>query len=161
MPEATQPTLLLAEDDTALRDLLRLALSQAGWQVICAADGAAALELAHHWRPQAMLLDILLPKLNGLDVLRALKRLPDFEQMPIIVMSELAFRETVQQAICSGAQAFIVKPFSVADVLDKVQRAMQEPVRQAVHSLPEHAPQVRAYRFPTYKKGVPNQAATG
>ena len=162
MPDTAPRTLLLAEDDAALRDLLQLALSQAGWQVLCATDGTAALDLARRCQPQMMLLDILLPKLNGLDVLRALKRQPGFEDLPIIVMSELAFRETVQQAITSGAQAFIVKPFAVQDVVEKVQRAVQEPVRQAISAPPpERAPQVRTYRFPIYKKGVPNQAATG
>jgi DNA-binding response OmpR family regulator len=162
MTATAQPTLLLAEDDTALRDLLMLALSQAGWHVLYAADGIAALELARQARPQVMLLDILLPKLNGLDVLRAIKKQAGFEQLPIIVMSELAFRETVQQAIRCGAQAFIVKPFAVQDVLDKVQRAMQEPVRQATLPAPAERPaQVRAYRPPTYKKPVPNQAMTG
>jgi DNA-binding response OmpR family regulator len=163
MTNSSLPTLLLAEDDAALRDLLVLALSQAGWQVICASDGAAALEMARRWQPQAMLLDILLPKINGLDVLRVLKKQAGFEQMPIVVMSELAFRETVQQAVRAGAQAFIVKPFAVAEVVDKMRQAMQEPVRQATarHDQPQRSPQVRPYRPPVFRKAVSNPATTG
>jgi DNA-binding response OmpR family regulator len=166
MTDAAPSTLLLAEADTAVRDLLVLALSQAGWQVVCAGDGAAALELARRQPPQVMLLDILLPKINGLDVLHALKKQAGFEHLPIIVMSELAFRETVQQAIRAGAQAFIVKPFAVQDVVEKVHRATEEPVRQAApsQSHPERALQVRPYRPPRlqiYRKGVSNPPPTG
>jgi DNA-binding response OmpR family regulator len=163
MAEISQPTLLLAEDDTALRDLLVLAFSQAGWQVICAPDGATALEMARDSRPNVMLLDILLPKINGLDVLRALKKQAGFQQLPIIVMSELAFRETVEQAIRAGAQAFIVKPFPVQEVVEKVQQALQEPVRQARPTPPRpgRAPQVRDYRPPFYRKIVSNPATPG
>ena len=163
MTDTSQPILLLAEDDAALRDLLVLALSQAGWRVICASDGLAALELARRWKPHMLLLDILLPKFNGLDVLQALKKQAGFEQLPIIIMSELAFRETVQQAIRAGAQAFIVKPFVAQDVVDKVQRARQEPVRQAAASQakPERAPEVRPYQPPALRKAIPNQPTTG
>jgi two-component system, OmpR family, KDP operon response regulator KdpE len=163
MTDIPKPTLLLAENDSALRDLLVLAFSQVGWQVSCAADGAAALEMARSSQPNAMLLDILLPKINGLDILRALKKQAGFEQLPIIVMSELAFRETVEQAIGAGAQAFIVKPFTVQDVVDKVQQALQEPVRQARQAPPRpgRVPQVRDYRPPTYRKIVSNPATPG
>jgi DNA-binding response OmpR family regulator len=159
MTNAPQPTLLLAEDDTALRDLLVLAFSQAGWLVTCAADGAAALEMARRSQPQVMLLDILLPKINGLDILRVLKKQSGFEQLPIIIMSELAFRETVEQAIGAGAQAFIVKPFTAQDVVDKLQLALQQPVRQAKPAVarPDRATPVRPYRPPVFRKVVPDQ----
>jgi DNA-binding response OmpR family regulator len=163
MTEATQPTLLLAEGNSALRDLLVLALTQAGWQVICAADGIEALELALRCRPQAVLLDILLPRVNGLDVLRVLKKQAGFELLPIMVMSELAFRETVEQAIGAGAQAFIVKPFAVQEVVDKVRLTVEQPVRRPgqAPARPERAAQVRPYRPPIYRKAIPDQSTTG
>jgi DNA-binding response OmpR family regulator len=167
MTDTPKPTLLLAEDNAALRDLLALALTQAGWQVVCAPDGVAALEMARRWQPQVMLLDILLPKINGLDILRMLKKQEGFEHLPIIVMSELAFRETVEQAIGAGAQAFIVKPFAVQEVVDKVQLAREQPVRQAKPALarseraPQVRPQVRPYQPPVYRKVVSNQPPTG
>jgi DNA-binding response OmpR family regulator len=161
MTEATQPTLLLAEGNAALRDLLVLVLARAGWQVTCASDGVEALDLVPRCQPQVVLLDILLPKVNGLDVLRLLKKQAGSEQVPIIIMSELAFRETVEQAIGAGAQAFIVKPFAVQEVVDKVQLAVQQPARRPAPTRPEGAAQVRPYCPPIYRKVVPDQPTIG
>jgi DNA-binding response OmpR family regulator len=108
-----------------------------------------------------VLLDILLPKVNGLDVLRLLKKQAGSEHVPVIIMSELAFRETVEQAIGAGAQAFIVKPFAVQEVVDKVQLAAQQPARRPAPTRPEGAAQVRPYCPPTYRKVAPDQPTIG
>ena len=163
MTDTPQPTVLLAEDDGALRDLLQLALTQAGWQVTCAQDGVEALELARRTPPHLVLLDILLPKLNGLDVLRELKKQSGFELRPIIVMSELAFRETVEQAIGAGAQDFVVKPFDLQVLLDKVQKAFARPMYRTVRQpVPTgRMPHVRPFRPAVFKKTVENFSTLG
>ena len=142
------PTLLLAENDSPLRDLLRLAFSQAGWQVICARDGVEALALARQNRPLVAVLNILLPRVNGLDVMRLLKKQPGCEQVPVILMSELAFRETVQQAIAAGAHDFLVKPFDLQVLLAKAQKAGRLPAVPA----PARGPQVRPFLPPVCQK---------
>ena len=163
MTETPKPTLLLAEDNGALRDLLVLALSQAGWQVTCAQDGAEALELAQRCPPQVMLLDILLPKISGLDVLRLLKKQTGFEQLPAIIMSELAFRETVEQAIAAGAQDFVVKPFDLQVLLEKAQKAFQQPLRCVIRQplAPGPASQIRPFQPPIFKKQLKNLPTAG
>jgi DNA-binding response OmpR family regulator len=163
MTDKIKPTLLLAEDDSSLRDLLVLAFSQAGWQVICAPDGVEALALARRCQPQVMLLDILLPKINGLDVLRLLKKQAGFEQLPIIVMSELAFRETVQQAITAGAQDFLVKPFDLQVLLDKAQRSILQPASYVERPRVAlgRGPQVRPFFPQAYKKTAENLPPAG
>ena len=143
------PTLLLAENDSPLRDLLRLAFSQAGWQVACARDGVEALALARHNRPLVAVLNILLPKVNGLDVMRLLKKQPGCEQVPVILMSELAFRETVQQAIAAGAHDFLVKPFDLQVLLAKAQKAVRLPDGPAAAA---RGPQVRPFLPPVCHK---------
>jgi DNA-binding response OmpR family regulator len=163
MTETPKPTLLLAEDNNTLRDLLRLAFSQAGWQVTCARDGLEALELARRCQPQVMLLDILLSKISGLDILHRLKRQAEFERLPVIIMSELAFRETVEQAIAAGAQDFVVKPFDLQVLLDKAQKAIQPPLACAIQppASPEPLSPIRPYRPPLYKKTVENLPTAG
>ncbi len=156
MTDIAKPAVLLAEADDALRDLLVLALSQAGWQVTCAPDGAEAVELARRTLPQLVILDILLPKINGLDVLRLLKKQPAFEAVPVLVMSELAFREVVMQAMAAGAQDFLVKPFDVRLLLNKAEKARQRPLRAASPAPegPRPAPEVRPFRPPVFKKAA-------
>ncbi len=169
MTDSAKPIVVLAEGDDALRDLLSLALTQAGWEVACALDGAEALEQAGRAAPQLVILDILLPKMNGLDVLRQLKKQPGFEGVPVLVMSELAFREIVQQAIAAGAQDFLVKPFDLRLLLEKAEKARQQPVRFVAPepspppATPPNppAPSVRPFKPPVYKKSVANLPTAG
>jgi CheY-like chemotaxis protein len=98
-------TVLLADDSALIRKGVGLALEQGGFEVLFATDGEQALEIARGSSPDLILLDLFLPKLNGWDVLRALKSLPLTAKVPVIVLSSLA-----QSEASLGRQTF--PPFS-------------------------------------------------
>jgi len=117
----TRLKILLVEADPALRDLVTLVLSHdLHCQVITAGDGEEALELFAKHQPEIILLDILLPRLNGLDILRYLDEHGGLEHSSAIVISALGYQEIIQKAIHSGADDFLVKPLDVELLLQRV-----------------------------------------
>ncbi len=121
------PTILIVEDDPPLRDLIYLVTKRVlGYSALTASNGLEALEHFHAAHPQVMVLDILLPQMNGLDVLKQLNAGGDLQNTTVIVISGLGYLEIVQQAISAGARDFIVKPFDVEVLVDRIQQAMEE-----------------------------------
>ncbi len=116
---------LLVEADPVLRDLVRLALRRFGYGVCTAGDSATALRLAGETSPDAVVLDLFLPGMGGLDLLRRLKEMPTAAATPVVAISALGFREVVQQALQSGACDFVLKPFDVALLAEKLEQALR------------------------------------
>ncbi len=121
-PEAStssRPLVLIAEDDAQARELLGLALTQAGYRVAMAADGDEAIRLANELLPFAITLDIMLPKRDGWQVLRDLKGDPKTEAIPVVVVSILDNRDL---GFSLGAADYFVKPVDRPELLRKLGR---------------------------------------
>ena len=101
--------ILLAEDDRILRKAGEIALRRNGYEVIAAVDGEDALAKARLERPALILLDVMMPKLDGFEVLAQLQADPATHDIPVIMLSNLGDDAAVQQAIGCGARAFVVK----------------------------------------------------
>jgi len=101
--------ILLAEDDRFLRKAAEATLRQRGFTVVTAVDGEEALQLARKDVPDLILLDLIMPKLQGFEVLRALKQDPATAHIPVIVLSNLGQARDVQQTMEGGAVAYFVK----------------------------------------------------
>jgi len=99
---------LLVEDSKFLRLATERALSKAGYEVVSASDGEEAIRLANEHRPALVLLDIMLPKLSGPEVLKALKQSPATAGIPVMVLSSLSQRNA-RQLEQDGAAAFFEK----------------------------------------------------
>ena len=96
-------TVLLVDDSAVIRQGLGQSLEQSGFEVLFAADGEKALEITRRASPDLILLDLLLPKVNGWDVIKALKNLPLTAQTPVLVLTSLAQSEArLGQADISG-----------------------------------------------------------
>jgi twitching motility two-component system response regulator PilH len=100
--------ILVVEDSKFLRVAVERALTRANYAVICAADGEEALRVAREKLPDAILLDMLLPKLSGQDVLKALKRDPATAAIPVIVLTSLS-QKNAKQLEKDGAAAYLEK----------------------------------------------------
>lgn len=100
---------LLAEDDRFLRRACEQSLRQRGYTVISAPDGEAALQLARRERPDLILLDMLMPRMTGLDVLRALKADAQTREIPVLVLSNSSREQDVQEVTRLGVVAYLVK----------------------------------------------------
>ena len=100
--------ILLVEDSRALRLENERALLKAGYAVICAEDGESALQLAGEHKPDLILLDLLLPKMSGLEVLDYLKNTPGTAQIPVVVLSAL-YERNREKLIAAGAEDYLEK----------------------------------------------------
>ena len=101
--------ILLVEDDRFLRKAAETTLKRHGYAVVTANDGEEALRAARSELPDLVLLDLIMPKLNGFEVLRALKGEASTAPIPVVVLSNLGQDHDVQQALADGAMAYLVK----------------------------------------------------
>jgi CheY-like chemotaxis protein len=122
----TMKTILLADDEENLRTLVRTTLDQPGYRILESEDGAAALELARRERPDVVVLDWMMPGMTGMEVLTALRRDQATARIPIILLTAKGQRADHQQAVASGASAYLMKPFSPLQLLTKVEELCRE-----------------------------------
>lgn len=120
-------SILLIEDEQALQRTLGDALTQAGFRVLSALDGEIGLRLAKDTKPDCILLDLLLPKLHGLAVLKSLKEDEDTRDIPVIVLTNLDATADVEQALAVGATTYLVKSnYTLEELVDKVRKTFNE-----------------------------------
>jgi CheY-like chemotaxis protein len=123
--EERKRKILLAEDDRFLRKAAEATLRRHGFTVLAAADGEEALRLARDEPPDLILLDLIMPKLQGFEVLRTLKEDPATLPIPVIVLSNLGQDSDIRQAIDTGAAAYLVKAhLSLEDLVKRVEEAL-------------------------------------
>ncbi|HET7409612.1 MAG TPA: response regulator [Paracoccaceae bacterium] len=113
---------LLAEDEPNIAELLRFLLGRAGFIVDAETDGEAALAAALAGQPAVVILDVMLPGLDGLEVLRRLRADPRGRELRTIVLTAKGQRADRQAAIDGGADLFITKPFSNDELIAAVRR---------------------------------------
>ncbi len=101
--------ILIIEDDALLSRMYETVFKAKSYEVIVAADGQAGLEQARSGHPAAILLDIMMPKLNGLDLLQQLKADPAVKDIPVVVLSNLTGNTDISTALRLGAVRYIVK----------------------------------------------------
>jgi CheY-like chemotaxis protein len=117
--------ILLAEDDRFLRKAAETTLKQHGYTVITAADGEEALRLARSETLDLILLDLIMPKLNGFQVLNAMKKDAPTAKIPVIILSNLGQDRDVQQAMEAGATAYFIKAdLSLQALVQRVEEAL-------------------------------------
>jgi DNA-binding response OmpR family regulator len=115
-------TILIVEDDAVVRDTLALNLRAEGYAVHTVEDGEAALALADELKPDLVVLDVMLPKLDGLSVCRILRRR---SQVPIILLTARGTEADKIVGLETGADDYIVKPFSLGEFLARVRAALR------------------------------------
>lgn len=114
--------LLLVEDDQTLLDTLTLNLAREGYEVIRASDGIAALDLAREHKPDLIVLDVMLPGLDGLTVCRTLRR---ETESPIVLLTARSSEVDRIVGLDTGADDYIVKPFSLGELLARLRAVMR------------------------------------
>ena len=117
-------TVLVVDDDEFQHKLVARLLESEPYQLKCAASGSEALNVLCRTRPDLILMDLVMPDMNGLDVIRRLKGDPQLERIPVIMITGNSERETVLGSIQVGAIDFIVKPFDRKTLVAKLARAL-------------------------------------
>ena len=120
------PHILVADDDALVADLLQHRLSGRGYRVSIARDGGEALALAARDRPDAVLLDAMMPMLDGYEVLRRLRADPALAQVPVVMLTARKQEGDIVRALDLGASDFVVKPFIPEELLSRLARLIQE-----------------------------------
>jgi CheY-like chemotaxis protein len=124
---ATGKRILLAEDDRFLRRACEASLRQRGFTVVTATDGEAALALARSEAPDLLLLDILMPKLTGLEVLRRLRADQQTRGIPVLVLSNSSREQDIQEVTRLGVVGYLVKAdLSLQELGDRVTRILAD-----------------------------------
>ena len=117
--------ILFIEDESALQETFGEVLKQEGYEVVKAMDGEAGLEMAKTQKPDLILLDLILPKLHGFEVLKKLKGDPETKEIPIIVLTNLKDMKDIENAIEFGATTYLVKVnYSLDEVVSKIKKAL-------------------------------------
>ena len=124
MSEAKRKVLVV-EDEADIRELLRYNLSQEGLEVVEAADGERGLELAKRERPALVILDLMLPGMDGLEVCRALRGQENTARLPILILTARATEVDKVLGLEMGADDYVVKPFSPREVLARVKALLR------------------------------------
>jgi two-component system, sensor histidine kinase and response regulator len=118
--------ILVIEDDPAVRGLIVETIQSKGWRVIDAGDGQQGVELAFKDRPDLILCDIQMPKMDGYAVLDRIRQNPDTTSTPFIFLTGMGEKPKVRKAMESGADDYIVKPFTVQELIGAIEARLQK-----------------------------------
>ncbi|MGW1161253.1 response regulator transcription factor [Streptomyces sp. NPDC002513] len=116
-------TVLLAEDDRAIRHALERALTLEGYQVLAVADGVEALAQAHRTQPDVLVLDVMMPGIDGLQVCRVLRA--EGDRTPILMLTALVETADRIAGLDAGADDYVVKPFDVEEVFARLRALLR------------------------------------
>ena len=121
MQETTKRTILIVEDDPLLAKMYETKFLTEGFTVLRAGDGEEGLKVALNTHPDFMLLDVMMPKLSGIDMLAQLRRDPWGAHVPVIVLSNLSEQQEGDKARALGVKEYLVKAnFTPAEIVEKI-----------------------------------------
>ena len=125
MPSKVQQKILLVEDDVFLANIYQTKFTKEGFNVILAGDGEEALKAVKTKKPDIILLDILLPKLDGFAVLEKLKEDSDTKDIPVILLTNLGQKDDVERGLQLGAVDYLIKAhFKPSETVEKVKKVL-------------------------------------
>ena len=113
--------ILIIEDDEFFRELITKKLSSGGFEVLGAVDGPKGIEKAKESKPDLILLDLLLPSIDGFEVLSTLKQDSDTSSIPVIILSNLNLKEDIERGLKLGASDYLIKSqFDLDEIIVKI-----------------------------------------
>jgi two-component system, OmpR family, alkaline phosphatase synthesis response regulator PhoP len=116
---------LVVDDDRVIQQLLEVNLQLEGYDVVAtASDGSEALEKISDLKPDLVILDIMMPKMDGLEVCRRLRQDPETAKIPVILLSARAQDLDIREGLDIGASAYLTKPFDPVELLEVVGRLL-------------------------------------
>ncbi|BDV42580.1 response regulator [Geotalea uraniireducens] len=116
--------ILIVEDEESLLKLESILLSSRGYNVGGVADGITALEEITRFRPDLIILDIMLPGMDGFEVCRRIKENPESQHIPVIMLTAKKSSQDRERGMAIGAAAYITKPFKSAKIMEIIQRLL-------------------------------------
>jgi len=117
----TKKTILLVDDEPDFVETVEFFLSGSDYQVLVAKNGKNALEQVKNQKPDLILLDVMMPEMDGLEACKRLKKDPATNSIPIIMLTAKGRKEDVVEAIAAGADSYVVKPFNLTDLVERIE----------------------------------------
>jgi DNA-binding response OmpR family regulator len=118
--------ILIAEDEPDIQTLIAITLRHAGHTVVAVGDGLAACEQAVAVLPDLIVLDVMMPKLNGYKACQRLRAEPQLQNVPVIFLSVRGMEQEIQEGFAAGAVEYLVKPFSPLELNQRVASVLQK-----------------------------------
>lgn len=125
VPAPQQTRIAVIDDERRLREILELGLGHQGFAVRSAADGPQGLALVRAWEPHAIVLDVMLPKVDGIALLPMLRRLTE---APIVILSAKGELDDKVRGLFGGADDYLAKPFEMAELVARLRTALRRPM---------------------------------
>jgi DNA-binding response OmpR family regulator len=130
--QLVRPRVAVVDDEAHLREVLEIGLAQEGFEVRSAADGAAGLGLVRDWEPECIVLDVMMPKIDGLELIPMIRRLT---QVPIIMLTARGDVRDRIDGLQAGADDYLPKPFDLGELAARLNSALRRPMLRRVHYL--------------------------
>ena len=124
-PETGQ-TILVIDDDVSICKVAQRRLEQEGYRVLTALDGSEGLKVAGSELPNLILLDIMMPIMDGREVLRRLKADPNTKSIPVILLTVIGENEDIYASIMAGDASYLAKPYDPQQLLDKIRSMLSK-----------------------------------
>jgi two-component system phosphate regulon response regulator PhoB len=145
--EAMRERILVVEDEKDVREMIRLNLKAAGFDVVEAGNGAEALALAKNDPPKVIILDLMMPEMSGIEVCRALRRNPATSRIPVLMLTAKSTEEDKVVGFEVGADDYVTKPFSPRELVLRVRAvARRQPDQGAAKAAPLKAGRIQLDR---------------
>lgn len=120
----TGKTVLIVDDEPTMVDLLTTFLTMKGFEVHGVYSGQAGLDTARQVHPDVLLLDLMLPDIDGFEVCRRLRSTPVFATLPVVVISARTESEAIERAMQAGANIYLTKPLRLPDLLNEIEKLL-------------------------------------
>ncbi len=121
-----KPDILIVEDEPSILNSLEFILRHAGWKTLSVVDGEAALLAVQQHTPRALILDVMLPRQSGFDVLKKLRANRRTAALPVLILTAKGQQQDRRTALELGASAFVTKPYANTEVVDAVRSLLGE-----------------------------------
>ena len=118
--------ILVVDDESDVLLVVKTGLENEGFQVVTASNGADGLELAREENPDLIILDVMMPKMNGFQVLQELKKGETTAVIPVVMLTGLSDSQKIRQALMYGTDYYLVKPFEFDDLVMKIRTALRD-----------------------------------
>jgi DNA-binding response OmpR family regulator len=119
-------TILVIEDDKFLRELISQKLEKEGYNILEAVDGENGFKTAKEQKPNLVLLDLILPGIDGFEVLSRMKADPELSKIPVIILSNLGQKEDVEKGLKLGAVDYLIKAhFTPGEIIEKIKNVLK------------------------------------
>ncbi len=127
MDENKKIKVLIIEDDSYISDMYRIKLESENFEVVVAEDGVVGIKQLEKYRPDVILLDVVMPKVDGFSVLKSIKSTDEIKNIPVIMLTNLGQKDNVERGFELGASGYIIKAhFTPSEVVKKVKEILQK-----------------------------------